>query len=399
MFCLTLILCFNLRLYCASPLAATFDEAPPELRLQLNGNRDALESGAPEDMQDLFPEGYYFCYVFHGLTWVELALRDAAYKEQAISEALWCLDKLESADGRAPFPPHLPPDHGMFYSAWKASLFAGVVSLQGPGNETQVAKFREECDRIAAALRDSPTPFLQSYAGAVWPCDSLPAIHALAVYDRVLKENRFADVIDNWLTQARQRVDPETGLLPHTAGLPDGHENGVARATSQMIILRFLPDIDSTFARQQYESFRGRFLTTALGAPCLLEYPSGIEGRGDIDSGPLIFGRSLSGTVAMIGVAQIYNDQQVANAIAQAGETVGLPWTTDNKKRYVGGVLPVGEIIVAWAHVARPWFSRDHFPETSQRVSPFWRFPVHCVSLIILLPLIRRRSKYAPAHK
>jgi len=159
----------------------------------------------------------------------------------------------------------------------------------------------------------------------------LPAIHALSAYDRVMGEHRYRDTISTWLEDARERVDPETGLLPHTAELPDGRNVGIARATSQMIMLRLLPDIDPIFARQQYEVFRSRYLTTFLGAPCLLEYPSGISGTGDVDSGPLIFGRSLSATVLMMGVAQIYGDQQLADAIAQSGEAVGLPWTSQQK--------------------------------------------------------------------
>ena len=83
-------------------------------------------------------------------------------------------------------------------------------------------------------------------------------------------------------------------------------------------MLHFLPYINATFAREQYGIFRDSFFTTFLGAPCVLEYPSGMSGSGDIDSGPLIFGRSLSATVLMMNVAQTYGDMDFANAIGQA---------------------------------------------------------------------------------
>lgn len=155
-----------------------------------------------------------------------------------------------------------------------------------------------------------------------------------AIVLAITKEGRYSETITKWLTAARERLDPKTGLLPHTASLPDGRRVGVTRATSQGIILRLLPDIDPEFAKAQYELFRTRFLTTFAGAPCVLEYPSGVSGSGDVDSGPLIFGRSLSGTVMMIAVAQIDGDQSLANAITQAGETVGLPWTSSGQKNY-----------------------------------------------------------------
>lgn len=386
---MVLVVFFNLRLYSPSPLAQRNDNPPPMLVAQLAANRTALEAGLASQMQQLFPEGYFFSYLFHGLSWVELAMRDESHAQQAIKEALWCLSQLDSPEGRAPFPPDLPPDHGMFYSAWRCSLRAGVVALQQGNDPTQVRELRRECDAIAFAIEKSKTPFLASYDGAAWPCDTVPAIHALSACDRIFKDGRYRHVIAAWLDDARERLDPETGLLPHTAAPPDGREVGAARATSQVIMLRFLPDIDAAFAQSQYERFRERFLTTFVGAPCVLEYPSGISGPGDVDSGPLICGRSLSATVLMMGVAQIYGDQSLADAIAQSGETVGMPWTSKGRKRYVGGVLPIGDIIVAYAQVARPWFSeREHHPDAEYRVAAHWRWQIHALSMIVFLPAV-----------
>ena len=90
----------------------------------------------------------------------------------------------------------------------------------------------------------------------------------------------------------------------------------------------------------------------------------------------------------MIAIAQVYGDKSVADAIAQAGETIGLPWTFDGKKTYVGGVLPVGNIIVAYAQVARPWYSKqDHLPDKPYRITPFWRWKIHLCSMVVLLPV------------
>jgi hypothetical protein len=169
------IVFLNLRLYSSSPLATKNDDVPPMLLAQLAANRAALDAGSPSQMQTLFPEGYYFSYLFHGLAWVELAMRDQSYSEQAIQEALWCLARLDSPQGRAPFPPHLPPDHGMFYSAWKCSLRAGVVVVQQGNDASQIHELRKECDAIVLALQGSETPFLASYDGAAWPCDTVPS--------------------------------------------------------------------------------------------------------------------------------------------------------------------------------------------------------------------------------
>jgi hypothetical protein len=385
---ITVVVFLNVRLYTTSPLAADIQQTPATLRLQLNANRTALDSNAASQMQQFFPEGYYFSYLFHGLTWVELAMRDPKYSAEAIEQAEWCLTHLDSSQGKAPFPKHLPPNHGMFYSAWKCDLRAGMATIREDQDQGEMQRLRDECDMLSDAINKASTPFLPSYTASAWPCDSVPAIHALSTYDRLSGEDRYEDVIATWLTAAAQRLDPETGLLPHTANVIDGSDVSVARATSQVIILRMLPDIDANFARDQYTLFRNRFFTTFLGAPCVLEYPSGISGSGDVDSGPLIFGRSLSATVLTMGVAQTYGDMDFASAIGQAGETVGLPWTSADQKYYMTGILPIGDIMVAYAHVARPWFSTgQHHPENPHPVATSWRWRVHGLSLLVLLPL------------
>ena len=167
-----------------------------------------------------------------------------------------------------------------------------------------------------------------------------------------------------------------------------------------MIMLRYLPDINSALAKSQYESFRERFLTTFVGVPCVLEYPNGVSGSGDVDTGPLIFGRSLPATVLMMGVAQIYGDQSLANAIAQAGETVGMPWTWKGQKRYVGGMLPIGSIIVTYTQIARPWFaSHQHHPTAAYPVSMYWRWNVHALSMIVFLPALASYFRRARSRR
>ena len=149
---------FNARLHVTSPLAAGLQQVPPNLPALLAANRSALEAGAAQEMQRLFPEGFTFSFLFHGLTHVELALRDKWHKEQALQEVAWCLAHVESEEGREVFPSDLPPDHGMFYSAWKCSLRAGLVLPQEGQDPLELERWRAECDALAEAFRRSPTP-------------------------------------------------------------------------------------------------------------------------------------------------------------------------------------------------------------------------------------------------
>lgn len=85
------------------PATAGPDAEPPGVRRRLAFLRAALDGGAAEDAQQLFPEGYFFSHVLYGLARVELGMREPADRRaEALHEARWALARLESAEGRAP---------------------------------------------------------------------------------------------------------------------------------------------------------------------------------------------------------------------------------------------------------------------------------------------------------
>ena len=236
---LAAVLFFNCRLYWPSPLAQNTNTVPGSLRQQLNANAKVLTSSAPRRMQQIFPEGFYFCHVLHGLTWVEAAQRDASLIQEAISNAKVAYENLDSQEGRDAFPSDLPPDHGAFYSAWKVHLLAGIVMLQmqegqdvsskeepskeEPSKEealtepeTDLAELQGLCDDWQRLLKAVPSPFFESYHGAIWPCDTLPAIHAMKTCDRITDQDKYQVTIDQWLKDVKQTLDSETGLIPHS---------------------------------------------------------------------------------------------------------------------------------------------------------------------------------------
>src|SRR4051812_5386030 len=68
------VLC-NARLY--TPSSVSYDEAHirDDVLPQLRFLRTALDNGAGEEMQRLFPEGYFFTNMLYGLTWAEVGMR------------------------------------------------------------------------------------------------------------------------------------------------------------------------------------------------------------------------------------------------------------------------------------------------------------------------------------
>lgn len=390
-----------------APATAATGE-PPGVARQLTFLRTALDDGAGDAAQALFPEGFFFAHALYGLARVELGLRTPARREESLREARWALGRLESPTGRAPFDPELTPPYGVFHQGWTNWLRGGVLALQPVDRRdpAEVRRFTDASAALGAAFDGSASPYLPAYPGQAWPVDSTVAVASLRLHDALLPA-RFGGTVDRWRDGVRQRLDPGTGLLPHRVDPVTGAPVEGARGTSQSVIHRFLVEIDPVFARQQYLEFRQRFVTTPLGlGPAVREYPDGSSGPGDVDSGPLLLGVSLSATVVTLGAAQVQGDRRLAGALANYGELAGLPVGTPWTKRYALGLLPVGDAFLAWAKTARPWLATlpggpDPLPAPASVVSSWWRAPLLLLlATVAVLPwvpaLVARRSRRPP---
>ena len=351
------------------------------VRRQLTFLRAQLDAGAGSQAQQLFPEGYFFLHALYGLAHVELG-RTAADPADDAREARWALARLETPAGREPFDAGLTPAYGVFYQGWTNWLRGGVLSL-APDPELR-QDFASASAALASAFDAAPTPYLTAYPGQAWPVDSTVAVASLRLHDKLFPP-RYAGTVGRWLAGVRERLDPVTGLLPHTADPVSGRPTSGARGTSQSIIQRFLVDVEPAFARSQWLRFRSLFVVRPLRlGPAVREYPVGQDGPADVDSGPLPLGVSLSATAVTLGAAAVQGDRRLAGALANYGELIGVPVTTPWSKRYAGGVLPIGDAFLAWSKTARPWVAAQP-AAVPPSVSRTWRLPMLAVLALAVL--------------
>lgn len=377
---LTILVC-NVRLHSPVPSSGSNTEIAADVLPQLEFIGHSLRQGAGHDMQKLFPEGYFFSYELYGLTWADLGrdVSDPAIRARARSEAHWALSQIESQAGRAPFDASLRPRYGIFYAGWATWLRGEILCLGSPEERDprDVRQFRSACGEIAEALDASPTPFLEGYARQSWPCDSVVAVAALALHDRLFSP-LYGATIKRWLAESHKRL--ASGLFPHRVDYVTGAAFEPPRGSSQSIIQRFLPEIDADFARDQYAFFRSQFVGHVLGAPGVREFAQGTSAAGDVDSGPLIFGISASASVVTIGAARIHGDEELARPLTQLSEGLGLPVAVAGRKQYALGFLPIGDEFLAWSKTARRSSESPngaYLPVTRRG----WRMGLHGLSL------------------
>ena len=362
------------------------------VRAQLRFIRDAIERGADADMQRLFPEGRFFMNCLFGLASVEAGLREPVDSERRrawLAEARWALRRVDSSECRAIFSPRLRPAYGVFYAGWSAALHAGVIALQNPDmlNVSEGEGFRRRCAELVDCFESSATPYLQAYERQAWTCDSAPAIFALYACDRMFPP-AHGSVIERWTERVRALRDSKTGLLGHRVSPDSGALLDGPRATSMCITLRFLLEATPELGAELYDAFRTNMMTTRLGLPGVREYPQGVNGSGDVDSGPLIFGISTSASAVTIGAARIIGDSEAVGSMVPAAEALAFPVTWNGRKRYAAGMLPVADAFLAWSQTARPWFAKPPGREWGSLVSTWWRLPLHVLSATAALFMV-----------
>ncbi len=219
-------------------------------------------------------------------------------------------------------------------------------------------------------------------------------VAALAIHDRI-RTPRCGPLIERWMAAATTRMDP-SGALSHSANSITGSPLGGVRGSSLALMSRVLIDVDRTFAAQQYAVLRSNFVGFHALVPGVREYPVGIDGAHDIDSGPLVLGYSGPATVVGAAAARAHGDEALAQTLFGVVEMAGFAWQWKAERRYLFGLVPVGDAFIVWARATTPIV---HDVESLISVPAWWRWPWHALSLLLLMLLswpLHRRAKDGP---
>ncbi len=211
-------------------------------------------------------------------------------------------------------------------------------------------KHRAEADAVSTALRArflaAQHGLIDTYAGRKWIPDNAAALAGVELYARCRGLPSFAVVARRWPTDA-------TGLLLFSPGVAP---RGSGAAWNSI----YLPRIDAEFAQQQFRLASQRFAVhPAPGLAAFREYPPGVRGTGDADSGPLVFGLSPSAT----GFALAGADDPLRGGLLRTAELAGwtVPW---HGRHYLFGPL-VGDAAVLAART-----SGRRLPSPGARAGP-----------------------------
>ncbi len=371
-------------------------EQEKEVRAQLNFlEKELKHNNLGDRMQHLFPEGYVFIHALYGLSWCELSLSyssDKGLKKKAVEEALYAFNQLNNEKATSNFQIELVPEYGIFYSGWKNYLLSKILKVDRTfkGHEFYEALLEKQSNEIIAAIKLSKSPYIDSYNGHAWPADMFVAMASVSNYNK-LYNLKLKPEVNVWLAKVKKHLDPETQMIPHKIDAETGAIIEGTRGCSIGLSLRMLAEIDQEFGKQQFNLAKTSFITTRFGLPAMREYPQGIFGLGDVDSGPVILGVGFSATIVMIGTMSMYDEPVLANEQYKTIHAFGFKTSDEDGKKYLFGTLPMADAFIAWGRATDLNCTHSQ-PNVSSRN---WRLTFHLTSLFVLttLWLLFYRSK------
>lgn len=260
---------------------------------------------------------------------------------RAFDREAWGEDPLESLAG----------DRGHAAYLGYANLALSLRRFLEPGS-----RFAERNDQLSAALERrlerAPNAVLQTYPGEIYPVDNAAGVASLVLRARALGRAP-PPVAMRWLSLMPARfVDPETGLLFQAVDA-EGRPSDRPRGSGTALAAYFLSFADQDGSRRLHRALRRELAGDVVGFGVVREYPPGEGGRGDIDSGPLVFGWSISAMGFGLSGCRIHGERACFDELYRAYSLFGAPSEERGELTFASGG-PLGNAIVFAMLTAQP---------------------------------------------
>jgi hypothetical protein len=238
----------------------------------------------------------------------------------------------------------LDGEHGHAYLAY-AALALGMARLVDPAFPPDLAR---QHDALIAAyerrLLASTNGLIETYPNEAYPTDVAAVAAAIAVHGRVTRAPH-AEVLRHWADGVRAaQIDPASGLViqrfdPWTGAAhdaPRGSGTGLAAYFAGFADRRVAALLADGVLRQE---------STWFGFGAIREYAAGHSGRGDVDSGPVVLGVSVSATGFALAPARAFGHAEAFVRLYRTVDLFGLPYADGDRRRFaIGG--PIGNALL-----------------------------------------------------
>jgi hypothetical protein len=253
----------------------------------------------------------------------------------AFDTSLWKEEAMATLDG--------PTGH-IGYLGHAALTLAAECAL---GSQKHAETLTQIADALARRFDAAEDGLLETYPRYRWIPDNVVVAAALAQTDRCRGETKYAATLKRFSQLLRERwTDRATGLLMFTP-------TERPRASGATWDVFYLAMADAELSREQWALTRKHFEAHPFpGLAGFREFLPDVNGKADVDSGPVIFGISTSAGGFGFAGAALEKDEALVAGLRRTAELAGF--TIGPKRHYLLAPL-VGEAIVLAMSTARPW--------------------------------------------
>ncbi len=300
-------------------------------------------------------------YFMAGMGLTQLVLNNPAARGRYLPVIDACVDKLShhatrgfdtrAWEGDALKTLHTDQGHAAYLG--NLNLLLGLYRQVRADNQRINRLNRRITLALAQRLQQSPIGMIETYPGQTYPVDNASVVGSIALYDRATGANH-RDLIARWVRTARQRyVHAGSGLLYQAVDPASGAPRDKPRASGTALAAYYIAFADRRFSADLFAGLKRTCVTSFLRFGLIREYPPGAEGKGDIDSGPVVAGISFSGTGFAMAPARIHGDRDLFGALYSTSYLVGAPFREGGVRGYVAGG-PLGNAILLAMFTAGP---------------------------------------------
>jgi hypothetical protein len=230
----------------------------------------------------------------------------------------------------------LGTSHGHAYLAY-AALAVGMARTLDHDFPSDVAATH---DALIAAyerrLLASPTGLIETYPGEAYPTDVAAVAGAIAVHGRATGADH-RNVLAHWAERVRAvQIDRASGLVVQRMGAHDGRAHDAPRGSGTALAAYFAGFADRSIAATLADGAL-RNESTFAGFGAIREYAPGHAGHGDVDSGPVVLGVSVSATGFALAPARAFGHRDAFERIYRATELFGLHTDSGDRGRFATG--------------------------------------------------------------
>lgn len=186
-------------------------------------------------------------------------------------------------------------------------------------------RFHQVSECLARRVDASPFGLEYTYPSELFVPDNAVVIGSLGLYYKMFPE-KDTGVVKRWFQKMEKLRDPKTGLLAFSVTIRgDTLEPGRGSGAAWNIF--YLSYADRDWAAAQFAKVKTHFYRPLfLGMSGIREYPEGVEGSGDVDSGPVILDTSTAGTGFATAGARLVGDREFLQEMLRTSEFIGFTW-------------------------------------------------------------------------